>query len=63
MLTYDEILVTVIALLGVGYNAIIFAERRGEGIRSSKRILLYAILVILPQLYVILYAFLQFAAD
>lgn len=63
MLTLEEVLVTVLALLGIAFNAVYVVRHRADRPWFELFLLLYTLLVMVPQLIVCLYAFTHFQLD
>jgi hypothetical protein len=63
VLTLEEVAVTVLALVGIAYNAIYIAKHRADRPWFELYLLLYTLLVVIPQLIVCLYAFTHFQLD
>src|SRR6185312_6217762 len=61
--TLNEIMITALALIGVVYNAYAFALTRNDHPYFELRVALYALLVFIPNVYVILHAFMHFQLD
>lgn len=63
MLTLDEIVLTVLCIVGIFYNAFIVATRNDKREWYGLYILCYALFVLVPMLVVTLYALSHFVRD